>query len=307
MRIYLCICKYQNDLTMKITITGSIGNIGQHLAKKLVAKGIELTVVTSSSERKTAIETLGAKAAVGSITDTDFLTGVFDGADAVFVMTPPNMGGSNVVANTIKAGKSYLQAIKNAGVKRVVMLSSVGAEFEAETGPIVGLHHIEKLYGNLSDANVTYLRAGYFYTNFYNDIPLIKNAGIEGSNFPADLDFPVVHPSDIATAVTEELTKNAVGHNVRYIVSDVVKGAEIAHALGTAIGKPELPWVEFTDEQSFGGMTGAGLPEELANLYTELGAAVRKGLLQKDFNAQGAPIYGKVKLADFAQEFASKF
>lgn len=292
---------------MKMTITGSLGNIGQHLVKKLLSQGIELTVVTSNSERKTAIEMLGAKAVQGSIADTKFLTEAFGGADAVFVMTPPNMGGSNVVENTVNAGKSYVNAIKGAGVKRVVMLSSVGAEWSAETGPVVGLHHIEKLYGELIDVSVTYVRAGYFYTNFYNDIPLIKNAGIQGANFPADQELPLVHPADIATAVAEELVRDTKGQHVRYIVSDVVTGSMVAQALGTAVGKPELPWVEFSDEQSFGGMTGAGLPEEIAHLYTELGAAVRKGLLQKDFKAAGAPVDGAVKLTDFAQEFAAKF
>lgn len=292
---------------MKITITGSLGNIGQHLVNKLVAAGHEVTVISSSNERKASIESLGAQAAIGSITDTAFLTQIFAGSDSVFVMTPPNMGGQNIIENTVNAGKSFAQAIRAAGVQRVVMLSSIGAEFEGGTGPITGLHHIEKLYNELKSVSVTYLRAGYFYTNFYNDIPMIKNAGIQGANFPSQTLLPLVHPADIATAAAAELQLSTEGHNIRYIVSDYVSASEISQALGKAIGKPELNWVAFTDEQSLEGMTGTGLPAEMANLYTEMGAALREGKLQADFEAQGKPVEGKIKLVDFAKEFAERF
>jgi hypothetical protein len=66
------------------------------------------------------------------------------------------------------------------------------------------------------------MRAGYFYTNFYNDVPLIKGMGIIGSNYPADTKIPLVHPQNIAEAVAEELQKSTTGHQVRYVVSDYV-------------------------------------------------------------------------------------
>ncbi len=292
---------------MKIILTGSLGNIGQHLVQKLVAAGNDVTVISSSADRKAAIENAGAKAAIGSIIDTAFLTQTFTGADAVFAMTPPNMGGQNIIENTINAGKSYAAAIKAAGVPRVVMLSSVGAEHDGGTGPITGLHHIEKLYSELSNVGVTFLRAGYFYTNFYNDVPMIQNAGIMGSNFPADVKLPLVHPSDIAQAAAEELQKTTTGHQVRYIVSDYVSAAEVAKTIGNAIGRPELPWVAFSDEQALQGMAQAGLPPEMAGLYAEMGVAIREGKLQGDFEANGAPLDGNVKIGDFASDFAKRF
>lgn len=292
---------------MKIIITGSLGNIGKPLTKKLVAAGHDITVISSNAARTAAIENLGAHANIGSVTDTAFLKQAFTGADAVFAMTPPNLGGSNVIVNTINAGKSYAAAIQEAGVKHVVMLSSVGADFPDGTGPIAGLHHIEQLYHNLHDVAVTFLRAGYFYTNFYNDVPLIKGAGIIGGNYPADYSTPLVHPEDIATAAAEELQRKATGTNVRYIVGDVRKPADFAKVLGTAIGKPELPWVEFTDDQSMQGMVQAGVPEEIAALYTEMGKGLRTGKLTTDFEKNGSPVNGTIKLEDFAKEFATKF
>ncbi|RZJ51447.1 MAG: NAD-dependent epimerase/dehydratase family protein [Flavobacterium sp.] len=292
---------------MKIILTGSLGNIGKPLANNLVKAGHDVTVISSNADRKEAIEKIGAKAAVGSVSDAAFLTETFAGADALFAMTPPNMGGSNVIVNTSNAGKAFAEAIKKANVKRVVMLSSIGANLPNGNGPIAGLHPIEALYNNLENTAVTILRAGFFFTNLYNDVPMIKGAGIMGANYPSDLKMPLVHPEDIAAAVAEELQKEATGKNLRYIISDVRTPGEIATVLGLAIEKTDLPWIEFTDEQSLQGMTQAGLPEEIAGLYTEMGSGLRSGKIAEHFLNGNFSVDGKIKLEDFAKEFASKF
>ncbi|UUC47087.1 NmrA family NAD(P)-binding protein [Flavobacterium cerinum] len=292
---------------MKITISGSLGNIGKSLATQLVAVGHDVTVISSAADRKEAIEKLGAKAAIGSVSDPEFLKEAFVGADAVFAMTPPNMGGANIIANTVEAGKAFAKAITESGVKRVVMLSSIGADLPTGNGPIAGLYHIENLYRDLQAVSVTFLRAGLFFTNFYNDIPLIKGMGIMGANYPGTIQVPMVYPEDIATAASEELQKNTEGKNIRYIVSDVRTPNEVAQVFGAAIGKPELPWVEFTDEQSLQGMIQAGLPNEVAHLYTEMGTGFRNGTIPADFELQGSPVNGSTKLEDFAQIWATRF
>lgn len=292
---------------MKITISGSLGNIGKPLVKNLIASGNEVTVISSSADRTAEIEELGAKAAIGSVSDAAFLKNAFEGADAIFAMTPPNMGGSNVIANTIEAGHAFAKAIQETQIKRVVMLSSIGADLPSGTGPIAGLHHIEKIYDKLENTAVTFLRAGFFFTNFYNDVPMINGAGIMGANYPADTVIPYVHPADIAHAVAEELQRTVEGKNVRYIISDVRTPGEAAKVFGALIGKPELPWIEFTDEQSLNGMAQAGLPEEIAGLYTEMGAGLRSGAIASDFLKNKTAVDGKIKLEDFAKEFASKF
>jgi len=291
---------------MKIIISGSLGNIGKPLTAQLVKSGHDVTVISSNADRKEAIENLGAKAAIGSVSDADFLSKIFENADAIFAMTPPNMGGVNIIQNTTDAGNAFAKAIQIANIKRVVMLSSIGADLPTGNGPIAGLYNIEKIYDKLN-TSITFLRAGYFYLNFFNDIPMIQGAGIMGANFPASNRIPLVHPEDIASAAAEELQKNQEGKNIRYIISDVKTPSEIVKTFGVAIGKPELPWVEFTDEQYFGGMTQAGVPEEMAGLYTEMGTGLRNETIAADFLNNDKTVQGKIKLEDFANEFASKF
>jgi uncharacterized protein YbjT (DUF2867 family) len=292
---------------MKITVAGSLGNVSKPLVKMLIAAGHEVTVITNSPDRRGAIEALGAVAAVGSVNDADFLTKAFKNADAVYTMTPPAMGSTKMIENIAHAGQAYAQAIMEARVTRVVMLSSIGADVSEGTGPVKGVYRVEQIFQQLSGVNVTILRAGFFYYNFFRDIPMIRNKNIFGNNYNGDDRLTLSHPEDIAAAVAEQLQCKGNGIEVKYIVSDIRTGNEIATLLGQAIGRPELSWVAVPDEQLKQGMLSAGLPPELAGLVTELGQGVRAGIITKHFFATGANVSGKVKLEQFAEEFKARY
>lgn len=294
---------------MKYVITGSLGNISKPLTQKLVAAGHDVIVISSNESRKADIEALGAKAAIGSVEDQTFLTKTFTGADAIYAMVPPNFAATDWKAFIGNTGIIYAEAIKASGVKNVVSLSSIGAHMAEGCGPVSGIYRVEQVYNTLSDVNVIHLRPGNFYTNLYANIGMIKHGGIIGGNYGNNTSIVLVHPNDIAEAAAEELLALSFkGHSIRYVVSDERTTTEIAQVLGTAIGKPELPWIDFKDEDSFAGMTGAGLPEEIAKNYVEMGKAVREGSMFEDYYAQKSAVkVSKTKLEDFAKEFASAY
>ena len=293
---------------MKIVITGSLGNVSKPLAQKLVKSGHQVVVISSKADKVKTIEELGAKAAIGSVEDVQFLTAQFTGADAVYAMVPPTMSTADWKGYIENIGQNLAQAIQASGVKNVVLLSSVGAHLEDGCGPVSGLYRVEQIFNKLKDVNLVYLRAGFFYNNLFSNLNLIINAGIIGSNYQSDKQMILVDPADIASAAYEKLnTLSFKGHSVEYVVSDLRTNAEVAKALGAAIGKNDLPWVEFKDEDSLGGMLGAGLPQEIAKNYVEMGTAVRSGKMFTDFELQGKPVSGKTKLEDFAKVFAAVY
>jgi uncharacterized protein YbjT (DUF2867 family) len=292
---------------MKVTITGSLGNISKPLAKLLIGAGHQVTIVSSKADKTAAIEALGATAAIGSIADVNFLTKAFSGADAVYTMVPPNFGASDNRKYAGDTARNYAEAIKRAGVTRVVNLSSIGAHVDGGTGQITGVHDAEIILNGLENVAVKHVRAGFFFTNFFSNINMIQNLGFIGSNYDANTRLVMVHPNDIAAAVADELQTSFTGKSVRYITSDDRTISEVASILGAAIGKPDLKWVEFTDEQALGGMLKAGLPPEPARLFVEMGTATRKGILWEDYDAKKNIPTGKIKLEDFAREFAERF
>lgn len=289
---------------MKYTLTGGAGHITKPLALQLLKAGHQVTVVGRSEANLKELADAGAKAAVGSIEDVAFLTNAFTGADAVYTMVPPKWDAADWKGYIGGIGKNYAAAVKAAGVKHVVNLSSLGAHMPDGCGPVSGLHRVETELNNLEDVAVKHLRPAYFYQNLLANIGLVKHAGIIGGNFgePGST-FVIVHPNDIAAVAAEELLGLAfTGHSVRYIASDEIAPETIAATLGEAIGKPQLPWVVFADEQAYQGMVGAGLSEEVARNYVEMGTAIRSGAMTEDY-FKHKPVLGKVKIADFAKEF----
>ena len=294
---------------MKYIIIGSLGNISKPLSQALVNAGHDVTIITSKKENAAPIESLGAKAAVGSVEDVDFLTKTFAGADAVYTMIPPNMSPTNWKSWIGSIGMNYAEAIKAAGVKHVVNLSSIGAHLPDGVGPVSGLHRAEEALNKLEDVNIKHLRPAYFYHNLFSNLHLIKNAGIMGGNFAIKENrFPITDPSDIASVAVEELLHlNFTGHSVRYIVSDEVSTDGIASEIGKAIGKPGLQWVPFTNEQAYDGMRQAGFPEEISKNYVEMGNAINTEIMNDDYWKNRPDTFGKTKLPDFAKVFAGAY
>lgn len=293
---------------MKYVITGSLGHISKPVVAKLAAAGHQVTVITSNPDRITDIEALGAAAAVGSVEDAAFVTTSFAGADAVYLMIPPNWAAPDWMAYQQQVSHNFIAAITANKIGHVVLLSSIGAHLRQGAGPVDGLAYLEVQLEQLTGVHVKTLRPSYFYYNLFGMVDMIKGMNIVGGNFgDSEEKLVLVHTDEIAQVLLEELSGlEFSGFSVRYIASDERHPREIAAVLGAAIGKPELPWVTFTDEQTHGGMLQSGLSQTIAEGYTTLGSAIRSGKMQEDY-WQNKPVLGTVKLEDFAKQFAAVF
>lgn len=291
---------------MKYVITGSLGHISKPVVESLVKAGHEVTVITSKQENTAAIEALGAKAAVGSVSDAAFVTATFAGADAAYLMIPPNFGATDWLAYQQAVADNYVAAIQANGIKKVVQLSSIGAHLRQGAGPIDGLAYLEVALEKLDNVDVLALRPSYFYYNFYSMLPLMQGMGIAGANFGNSPEkLVLVHTDDIAAVATEALgSLSFTGFSVRYISSDERHPSEIAAVLGAAIDKPNMPWITFPDEQMLEGMLQTGLSQTIAAGYVQMGSAIQAGKIQEDYWANPPAEKGKIKLEQFAKEFA---
>lgn len=291
----------------KYVITGSIGHISKPVVEGLVKAGKEVSVITSNATKTAAIEALGAKALVGSVSDPDFVRGAFQNADVVYTMIPPIWQTPNWRAAENEVGKAYTDALQGSTVKYVVNLSSIGAHLGNGVGPVDGNADFEKMLNGLPDIHVKHLRPGYFFYNFLHKIDMINHAGILGDNFGLDgQKIPLAHTRDIAAVAVEELLNlSFTGKSFRYILSDHRTMQDVARVLGNAIGK-NIPWVVFTDEQALKGALDAGVPASHAGPFTEMGEALRSGRMQEDLEKHN-PTPGPTKLEDFAAEFQAAF
>ena len=294
---------------MKIIVTGSLGNISKPLTKELVQKGHQVTVISSKPERQKDIEALGAKAAIGTMEDAGFLSATFKGADAVYVMETMGTSGFfdqnlDIIAAITRIGNNYKQAIEQSGVKRVVHLSSIGAHTDKGNGLLAFHYNVENILKQLpDDISITFMRPVGFYYNLLGFINTIKTQGIIATNYGGDSKKPWVSPLDIAAAVAEELVTPFEGRKIRYVASDEISCNELASLLGAAIGKPDLKWVVIPDEQLLNGMLSTGMNPKVAAGLVEMNAGMNNGALYEDYY-RNKPTLGKVKLAEYAKEFA---
>jgi uncharacterized protein YbjT (DUF2867 family) len=291
---------------MKIVITGSLGHISKPLAESLLQQGYTAVVISSDDKKASAIEALGATAAIGSVEDVPFLVNTFTGADAVYCMTPPNFKDPDQIAYYVRIAEAYAAAIQQAGVKKAIYLSSYGAHLPSGTGFITGSHKAENIFNAIPDLAVTHMRPTFFYYNLLGFIPMIKKAGMIAAVYGGEDKLAMVSPKDIADAIAEEITTDNNGIHIRYVTSDDRTCTEVAKVLGTAIGKPDLTWKAVPPEAALQGMLANGMPQNAAETLLELGTAIHTGALREDYDKH-RPVFGKVTLEAFAKEFADAY
>ncbi|MBL3657403.1 NmrA family NAD(P)-binding protein [Fulvivirga sediminis] len=322
---------------MKIVLTGSLGHISKPLASQLVKEGHIVTVISSSEERKKEIAKLGAEPAIGKVEDRDFLIKVFENQDAAYCMLPPFdfFGDKNLdyKKEALNIASNYAFAIQKSGIKKVVHLSSVGAEKSAGTGLLVFHNIVESVLRNLpDDISITHIRPVSFYYNLYAFSDMIKgngflkgfigklfylrHYGIKGllkgysgiilSNYGAKDKIAWVSTIDIAQTISEELISKDQERKVRYVTSEELTCQEVASIIGNRIGKPYLKWVLISNKQMTSAIEQIGASKEIAKELTEMNITIHNGSLFEHYN-KNKPKLGEIKMTDFAKEFALNF
>jgi uncharacterized protein YbjT (DUF2867 family) len=261
---------------MRIVVNTPNGNIGRSLALQLLEKGAKVVGIARSPGKLADLVARGLEVIEGSTDDPAVLARAFAGADAVFWLTPPAFRPDfrEWTRATARAGAD---AVKAQGVKRVVVLSSIGAQTGPGSGPVGVLLDIEQAF-NAAAPDVTVLRPGYFMENILQSVGTIAQAGSIFMPIPADKKFPMVATADIAAKGAEVLLDSKwTGHRIVGVHGPTdLTYREVASVLTEALGKP-VSYVEVSVDQARQGMVGAGLPDFVADMYAEMFSAILAG------------------------------
>jgi uncharacterized protein YbjT (DUF2867 family) len=139
------------------------------------------------------------------------------------------------------------------------------------------------MLNNISGLSVVAIRAAFLMENFLASIPLVRTAGINGSVARPDVAFAMVSTRDISAAAAEILTTPKFnGHSVRELLGPRDYSLrEATSILGAAIGKPALPYVQFSPEDFRKGIMGAGMSPGLADDLVAMYEAFNEGRIQR--------------------------
>jgi uncharacterized protein YbjT (DUF2867 family) len=216
-----------------ILVAGATGNVGGTLLQQLRAKGVPVRALTRNPGRAALpadVDVVG-----GDFAAPESLAKAFSGVQALFLM----MSGNET---------AVVEEAARAGVRRIVLLSSVAVETRPES--LIGRAHLEAERAvEKSGLEWTFLRPGQFASNTRFWAAQIAQGDVVRTPF-ARVGLPAIHPGDIAavagTALTEEGHTGAV-----YPLSGPrsITPVEQVAAIGEAIGR-KLRHEEITAEQA---------------------------------------------------------
>ena len=260
-------------------VMGATGNTGRVVAERLLAERKQVRVLGRDIDRLTQLKEAGAEAFAVDINDPATLSQAFSGATAAYVMIPPSMTSDDYRAEQDRNSNTIATAIESAKVPYVVTLSSVGADKESKTGPVVGLHNLELALNKIPALNVLHLRAAYFMENTLAQINTIKAMGFSAGPLLGDLKIPMIATHDIGEAAAQELLRlDFKHHQTRELLGQRdLSMKEVAGLLGEAIGKPDLKYIYLEDSQVRPAMMRMGMSENVTNLILEMASALNSG------------------------------
>jgi uncharacterized protein YbjT (DUF2867 family) len=262
-------------------VTGATGNTGRAVAEALLAGGKDVQVIGRSGERLQPLVEKGAEAFVGSLEDSQAMTIAFSGAVGVYCMIPPRYDARDVRHYQKRIGESLTAAIHEAGVTHVVFLSSIGAQHTEGTGLIAGLRGQEDRLNALDRVNVLHLRAGWFMENFFFSVDAIRGMGVIGTPVRGDLPIAMIATRDIGVYAAERLLKlDFSGKSSQQLLGprDLTL-REATKAIGAAIGKDDLEYVQFSYDDARQALLGMGTSSDLAEAMIEMYRGFNDGLV----------------------------
>jgi len=252
-----------------IVVTGSTGTIGQLVVQRLIARGEPVRAMARDAEKARSL--LGAQAAIAlaDFNDAASISLAFEGASAVFVLASP-------AAVIPEADRVALAAARSAGVKRIVKMSSLGANLAGTKMMSARAHGPGEAAIVDSKLPFTILRPAGFDSN-----ALAWRAAIQ-AHAPIEITtgggrHPFVDPRDVADVAVAALTTDAhVNRALTLTGPRAMTAREQLDVLETVVGHP-VASVDVSLETVADRFRARGLAEDAVESAIAGQARVRDG------------------------------
>lgn len=229
--------------------------------------------------------------AVADVHDPASLIAAFRGAQAAYVLNPPEYEVDDLLGQARRVADAYRSALSSTGV-RAVALSSIGAQHAEGTGNILTLHILESA---LAPLGTTFVRAGNFMTNWLPNLSVLRSGVLSSFLAPLDQTTPTVAVQDIATVVVRELLSTG-SRTVEVAGPADYTPNQVAAAFATALGHPVRAEAIPREQWSEVLTTKFGFPEAAVGNWIQLWEGFNSGHIR----FEGTPERGQVTIEEFA-------
>ncbi|HEU4552891.1 MAG TPA: NmrA family NAD(P)-binding protein [Chitinophaga sp.] len=267
-------------------ILGATGRVGGEVAAQLVSKGEAVVGISHSREKAAALKEKGMDAAIADARDLTALRTAFRGGTALFIITPETGQEQDVLAETRHILDNYREAAQQAGIQKIVGISSMGAQYEKGTGNLQMSYMLEHAFEDLPVTQI-FIRPAYYYSNWLPYLHTVKETGVLPSFYPAGQRISMIAPADVgrfaATVMTADEDKSTlyeIEGPQQYTPQDV------ADAFGKLLNKtvtvqqiPKAAWEKTLESMHFS-------PDAVKN-FVEMTEAVLDGRAAPERNGIG--------------------
>ena len=263
-----------------IVITTPAGHIGRQVLENLLDSGEQLRVIARDLSGIPADTRQRIEVIEGSHGDAVVVDKAFDGAVAVFWLTPPDPRAESVETAYVGFTRPAAEAFRRHGVQRVVGVSALGrgTPWAAHAGYVVGSLAVDDL---IASTGVAYraLTNPSFMDNIVRQAESIKNQGRFFSPIDGGRKLPAVATRDIAAAASRLLLDDSwhgVGE-VPLLGPEDVSFNDMAEIISDVLGK-EVRFRQITFEAYKDRFVSFGMTDAMAQGMTDMARAQNEGL-----------------------------
>jgi uncharacterized protein YbjT (DUF2867 family) len=258
-------------------ITGVTGHTGSVAASTLLAAGKPVRVVVRDAAKGEPWKAKGAEVAIAELGDRKAFARALQGATGAYILLPPfAWNATGIPAERAALNEALAGAVADAKPGHVVLLSSVGADQPAGTGPVQYLHKLENAL-TATGVPSTFLRAGFFMENWGSMLGGAIEGGALYYGLAPDIAVPQVATEDIGKQAAKLLVEGAPkGTRVVQLSgpADLTLG-DTAAVISKIAGK-EVKAVSVPLDAMIGSLTGMGASRDVAELYAEMTGAINE-------------------------------
>ncbi|CAM1508620.1 Fc.00g054680.m01.CDS01 [Cosmosporella sp. VM-42] len=239
----------------------------------------------------------------------------FAGAEAVLAITPPAFDGRDVAAHAELVSKNVRDAIEEHGsVKRLVLLSSMGAEYDHGVGEIKTNHIAETIFAATKVPEIIVVRCAYFMENWTMSLETLKapEPFFYSTITPLDWTVEMVAVKDIGATLATELTKPFAPSSKPHIIElhgpQIYTPLDVKAAFTEALGKEvAVKPVEHDDLPAFFSKI---FPHEIVNDWVEMAKSFLPGGIINQTPPTSADVVdvikGKTELVEVIREATAR-
>jgi uncharacterized protein YbjT (DUF2867 family) len=219
-------------------ITGITGQVGGALANALLQQGKPVRAVVRDENKGAAWAARGCEIALATMTDAGALARAFEGAEAVFLLPPPEFDPQPGFPEAREIIDTMVAAVARARPGRIVLLSTIGAQ-ATQTNLLTQRSLLEDALRR-QPVPVTFLRPGWFMENCAWDVDSARDAGVVRSFLqPLGRAIPMVATDDIGALAATLMQETWSGTRIVELEGSTrTSPNDIAAAFAEVLGRP---------------------------------------------------------------------